>query len=174
MLTFAYGCATSNKLKTPQSWEQTQSAGNDWLQKFMKRNPQLSLRKPEATSLARTTSFNKQTWDEFFSNIESRMEKYHFPPHRIFNMDETAMTTVHIPSKVLASKNTKQVGQVTSAERGTLVTAAACVNASGTGIPPVFIWHRTTTRNLDRYMKGTSPASLGLVNETGWMNMKIL
>ena len=167
MLTLAYGYATSNKLKTPQSWEQTQSAGNDWLQKFMKRNPQLSLRKPEATSLARTTSLNKQTWDEFFSNIESLMEKYHFPPHRIFNMDETAMTTVHIPSKVLASKNTKQVGQVTFAERGTLVTAAACVNASGTGIPPVFIWHRTTPRNLDRFMKGTSPASLGLVNEMG-------
>jgi len=169
-LNLAYGYAVSNNLKVPQSWEQKQSAGKDWLQKFLKRNQQLSLRKPEATSLARCTSFNRQTWDEFFTNIETLMTKFNFLPHRIYNMDETALTTVHVPPKVVAGKNIKQVGQVTSAERGTLVTAAACVNASGTSIPPVFIWPRKTTRNLDHYMKGTPPGSLGLVAESRWMN----
>lgn len=91
-------------------------------------------------------------------------------PHRKFNMDETALTTVHVPPNIVASKNAKQMGQVTSAERGTLVTVGPCVNGSGTSIPPVFIWQRKTTRNLHHYMKGTPPISLDLVSETGWMN----
>lgn len=78
-LKLAYGYAATNKLKVPPSWEQKQSAGKDWMQKFMKRNRQLSLRKSEATSLARCTSFNIQTWGEFFTNIENLMAKYNFP-----------------------------------------------------------------------------------------------
>ena len=74
-------------------------------------------------------------------------------------MDETALTNVHVPPKVIAGKNVKQVGQVTSAERGTLVT-----------VPPTFIWPRETSRNLEQYnMKGTPPCSLGLVCEFGSM-----
>lgn len=84
-------------------------------------------------------------------------------------MDETALTTVHVPPKVIAGKNVKQVGQVTSAERGTLITTVCCVSAGGNAIPPAFIWPRKTERNLEQYMKGTPPGSLGLVYETGWM-----
>ncbi|KAJ8929744.1 hypothetical protein NQ314_017534 [Rhamnusium bicolor] len=36
----------------------------------------------------------------------------------IFNMDESALTTVQVPPKVFAQKGNKQVGAITSAERG--------------------------------------------------------
>ncbi|GBP63913.1 hypothetical protein EVAR_39576_1 [Eumeta japonica] len=57
-------------------------------------------------------------------------------------MDETGVTTVQKPSKVIARKGFKQVGAITSAERGTLVTLAAAVSAVGNSVPPFFVFPR--------------------------------
>jgi hypothetical protein len=52
-------------------------------------------------------------------------------------MDETGVTTVQKPSKVVAQKGLKQIGAVTSQERGTLVTVVVAINALGNSAPPV-------------------------------------
>ncbi|KAK1885056.1 DNA-directed RNA polymerase II subunit RPB1 [Dissostichus eleginoides] len=57
-------------------------------------------------------------------------------------MDETGVTTVQNPGEIVARKGTKQVGSVTSAERGTLITLACAVNALGNSIPPMMIFPR--------------------------------
>jgi hypothetical protein len=44
----------------------------DWLNGFMKRNPGISLRKPEPTSMNRITAFNKEEVHIFYTNIEVR------------------------------------------------------------------------------------------------------
>lgn len=44
----------------PEKWNVTKEAGEDWLYGFMKRNPRLSFRKPERTSLARFKGFSKK------------------------------------------------------------------------------------------------------------------
>ena len=55
------------------------------------------------------------------------MDKYKFPPQRIFNCDETGITTVQgKPSKVLAKTGRRQVGGLVSAERGQLVSVEIC------------------------------------------------
>lgn len=41
------------------SWKVNQIAGIDWLKICIKRHPQLTLRKPENTSQAGSTAFNK-------------------------------------------------------------------------------------------------------------------
>lgn len=46
-------------VKHPPSWNNLLSAGKDWMKLFMKRYPILSLRKPENTSMARVSGFNK-------------------------------------------------------------------------------------------------------------------
>ena len=43
-------------------------AGYDWVAGFRKRNPNLSLRKPESTSLARAQGFNKPNVDKFLKS----------------------------------------------------------------------------------------------------------
>lgn len=42
-------------------------------------------------------------------------------------MDETDITTVQKPNKIVVSKGFKQIGRITSAERGILVTLAFAI-----------------------------------------------
>ena len=101
-------------------------------------NPkELSIRKPEPTSIGRMTAFNKHNVGLFFNNIRDVLSKYHFEPNNIWNCDETGVTTVQIPEDVLAGRGERQVASVTSAERGTLVTMCNAVNACGAAIPSI-------------------------------------
>ncbi|XP_065658204.1 uncharacterized protein LOC136082712 [Hydra vulgaris] len=142
----AYKFALKNNKICPSSWIKNKIAGINWLQGFMKRQPELSLRTPEATSFARSTAFNKHTVREFFQNLKT-------------------------PVKVLAGRGSKQVGRITSAERGTLVTACCASNAIGNSIPPLFIFPRVKFH--DYMIKEGPPGCVGFANPSGWMNSEI-
>jgi len=56
-----YECAVKFNIKLPDICTENKCmAGPDWLPGFLKRNMKLSIRKLEAASLARCTSFNKK------------------------------------------------------------------------------------------------------------------
>lgn len=83
-------------------------------------------------------------------------------------MDETGFSTV--PSKVgkvISLKGMKHVGQMASQERGSMVTMALAVSASGVMIPPFFLFPRKNMQ--EAFMIGASPGSVGYANESGWM-----
>ncbi|KAJ8982004.1 hypothetical protein NQ317_004091 [Molorchus minor] len=61
----AYDLAEKNKLKHIFD-KGTKMAGRYWLESFLRRNPDLSVRKPEATSAARASGFNKVAVRKFF------------------------------------------------------------------------------------------------------------
>lgn len=128
--------------KMPNSWKSNKTAGLDWLYGFMRRNPDLSIRKPQATSLSRATSFNVHNVSAFLDNVEKVMRRAGITTQRFWNMDESGFTTVQRPNRIIARKGRKQIGAVTSAERGTLVTVALAVSAIGTSIPPFFVFPR--------------------------------
>lgn len=165
----AFDYANALKRKYPASWDVNKTAGVDWLQCFMKRHANLSLRKPENTSLARVTGFNLKAVTEFQENLLRAYNKCNFGPNRIFNLDETGISTVVDAPNIIAQKGVKQVGQVTSAERGALVTMCAIVSADGNSLPPVFIFPRA--RYHDSFLAGAPAGSIGLVNNppSGWM-----
>lgn len=141
--------------------------GDEWRKGFMSRNKDLSLRKPESTSLLRGTGFNKSRVDEFFENYSQVLEKYKFKAEQIYNLDETGITTVIKPVKVVSTKGKKQVGQVASAERGELVTFVGIVSAIGSSLPPVFVYPRI--RNVDEYLIEGPTSSIAIGNKSGWM-----
>jgi hypothetical protein len=99
----AYQYDIANNKQVPQSWHNKHTAGLEWMHMFRKRHPTLSLRKPEPTSLTRATSFNKHNVGLFFTNLKDVIRKFGFQAHQILNCDETGVTTVHRPPKVLSS-----------------------------------------------------------------------
>lgn len=165
----AYEYAIRNKKKVDPSWERNKCAGEQWLRDFRKKyKEQLSLRKPEATSLSRATAFNRENVAKVFSNYKVVLDKYKFEPNEIWNCDETGITTVHVPPKILAPKGRKQIGGMTSGERGVNVTMIAAVNATGNSIPPLFVFPRV---NFKPFMLNGAPSgSIGSANPSGWSN----
>ncbi|KAJ8953521.1 hypothetical protein NQ318_023645 [Aromia moschata] len=133
----------------------------------MNRHKELSLRQPESTSLSTTSSFNKTNTTTFFSNLEKLYKKHNFAPNMIWNLDETGCMTVTKPPKVIAVRGTKQVGQIASAERGTLTTVLFFISASGgNNSPCVYI----PTKNM---LKGAPIGTKGMANPSGWMTEEI-
>ena len=144
-------------------------AGDDWFHGFMARNPTISLRKPESTSLARVMGFRRSEVNRFFDNLKQVYEKEKFEPTRIYNVDETGMTTVQQQKqKIIAPTGKKQVGKIVSAEKGETITAVVCVSAAGVFVTPVLIFPRKNMNS--RLLVGAPPGTVGLTSPSGWIN----
>lgn len=156
------------KANIPETWRVEKMAGNDWLDGFRKRNSSLSLRSPEPTSLGRASAFNRTTVTEFFDNLETVMKRFNFTADSIYNLDETGNSTVQKVQKVLTQKGVKQLGQITSAERGMTITMVSCVSASGQSLPPAYIFPRVHFK--DTMLVGAPVGSKGFANPSGWMS----
>ncbi len=84
-------------------------------------------------------------------------------PLRIYNLDETALTTVHTPRKILAGSDTKRLNKFTNGERGTLVTGCCIIRVDGTFLPPALafpqkkskgayvIWHPSCDSRINNF-----------------------
>lgn len=163
----AYQFARSNNCNYPENWNNLELASEDWLTAFLKRNPSLSIRTPESTSLARAMNFNKENVRKFYQNLATVLDKWNFEPQNIYNVDETGCTTVHKSNKVLATKGVKQVGHITSQERGTLVTVCLAVSALGNSVPPMFVFPLKNYR--EHFILAGPTGSIGTANKSGWM-----
>ncbi|XP_033124341.1 uncharacterized protein LOC117122744 [Anneissia japonica] len=171
----AYSLAIANDAPNiPNSWAKNNKAGIDWAQAFLKRNPSISIRKPEATSIQRMINFNPHNVSMFFNNLENVLNRpAGFQGDQIWNVDETGVTTVQKPCKVLATKGVKQVASAVSQERGTLVTLCCAVNAIGNTIPPFFVFPRKKTQ--DHWLLTAPPGSdaSGSHTASGWMTDEV-
>ena len=137
----------------------------------MQRHENISLRSPEATSVAKACGFNRKVVAEFYNIWRNILFEKKFEAHSIFNYDETGCTTVQNVPKVLAPKGMKQVGQTVATERGTLVSAGCCVSASGCSLLPALLFPRINYK--DRFIRGAPAGTLGLANQSGWMTAEL-
>ena len=55
----AYKFAIQKSKVLPSNWIKNEAAGEDWVKGFRNRHKHISLRQPEAISIARATAFNK-------------------------------------------------------------------------------------------------------------------
>lgn len=74
-------------------------------------------------------------------------------------------------TKGVAVKGSKQVCQMTSGERGTLLTACCFISGSGNTLPPALIFPR---KIFKPFMTSTSlSGTLGLAHPSGWMTKEL-
>ena len=168
----AYEFAEKNGVAIPESWRDKEKAGLDWFRSFRMRH-NLSLRTPEATSLARATAFNSTVVNKFFDNLSFAMDNQtpKFHPQDIYNCDESGCHTVQTPGRIVSRRGQKQVGAITSRERGELVTVVYAINAIGNVLPPMFIFPRV--RFKDHFLNLAPNGSIGVASKSGWMNESI-
>ncbi|KAI9555040.1 hypothetical protein GHT06_020337 [Daphnia sinensis] len=112
----AFQLATKMNIKTPFSWNTKCIAGPDWFSSFLKRHNSL------------TSSFNRHNCDAFFDNYDRLLTRENISLDCVWNMDETGVTTVMPPEKIVGRRGQKQIGAIVSAERGTLVTVVCAIS----------------------------------------------
>ncbi|XP_044598416.1 MFS-type transporter clz9-like [Cotesia glomerata] len=164
----AYEYAEANKIENRFD-SGCKMAGRDWVESFLKRHPDLTLRQSTATSLARVIGFDKVQIDRFYKNLDEVYKRYKIKPNRIYNVDETGMSTVPKKTpKVVSTKGKNVVGKVVSAERGITVTAICCMSAAGHYVPPAFIVPRKSNR--DDLINDAPSHSISMVSDSGFVN----
>ena len=120
----------------------TEKAGYDWFHSFLSRNPEITIRKSEGVSIARSAAMNKDEVHTYFTMLEKIMEEHDLfnKPGSVFNMDESGLQLNNRPSHVLAEKGSRAVTTLTSTEKGETITIIACCNAEGHFLPPACIF----------------------------------
>ena len=155
--------------------EKDQKAGKKWMRRFLKRHPNLSLRKPEPTSIQRAIGFNRSKVDRFYEVLHSTLFSddgtRKIPPDNLYNVDESGFTICQAPRKIIAQKGKRTVGVLTSAEKGKMITVIGCISATGMFVPPAFIFPRVRMKPAltDKLPEG----KLALANKSGWVNEQL-
>ena len=110
-----------------------------WLDRFIKRHPDLKLGHPRSLSMARARASSLSALDSYFQELDKIMNKYDLKDHPelIFNLDETGFQTEHSPP---AAVGTGKCMQAITSPRSSTVTLIACVKAIGNSLPPYLIF----------------------------------
>lgn len=113
------------------------------------------------------TSFNRTNVKAFYDNLSSVLNLEKFAAKDIYNIDETAVTTIEKPNMVVAKMGIRQVRALSSGEHGTLVTGIIAVSVIGNYIPKRFIFAR---KRYDNYFIRDGPIGcIGTGNSSEWI-----
>ena len=143
----------------------------DWVAGFLHRNPEISLRIPEPTSIGRPVGFNAVQIGQFYDLLEKAYSDHGFDRAHVWNVDETGLTPVHTPGKIIGKKEQHQIGKTTLGEKGKTITAVCADNAEGTFISPLLIFPRIKMNQ--RLIHDAPLGTIGAASRTGWIDCSL-
>lgn len=148
------------------------AAGRAWFDGFRSRHPKLTLRSTQS-SHARASSANHGILSDYFAKLGAVCAKLNLlsKPMQIYNMDETGVSVVHKPGKVVTEVGCRNVWAITSGEKGKTHTILTCVSASGFALPPFLIYPRK--RITDNLKAGAVAGTAFHCSDTGWVNAEL-
>lgn len=135
----------------------------------MRNRAVLTRRKPEILTVSRSKALTGAVVDKFFSMWEDLVREHSFQenPSRVFNCDETGLTTNPVHDKVYVRKGSKDAYMKAPNSGKTMFSVLFCVSATGVYLPPFTVYK---SKNLyDAWTKG-GPQYAGYgCSESGWM-----
>ena len=138
-------------------------------ERFMKRQPQLSLRKGDATANVRMDCVNPEAMSQYFDLLNDVLEEYglKMEPERIYNGDETGMPLDHRPPKIVTQRGQEKVRYRTAGIRARLLLSGVF----GHAVPPFVIWD-PKSMNKD-WSVGEVPGTTYGLSSKGWVDSEL-
>lgn len=157
-----------SKLKT--RWNDNKPS-DDWFNLFLKRHPQLRIRKGEQLSNQRVRGADPFTVNRFYKDVKKLYIKEKLAEGNgkfIYNCDETSFA--HDPSdvRVIAKKGTKRVSKNVAGSGKLNTTVLACGGADGTKMPPFIIFSGTYVWST-WIPENDYPGTVYTAQKKGWM-----
>lgn len=144
-------------------------AGPYWWWSFKQRY-NLSLRTPEKLAACRAVTANEENISDFYNKLLAVLTNLDIvnKPERVYNCDETGITFVVKPTKIVTQTGKKIIYSRTFAEKGVTQTVLGCCSASGTAVPPLIIFKGV--RMVNDLSNGAPPNSIVRLSKNGWIN----
>lgn len=149
--------------------------GIGWYKAFMRRHPELSVRKPEGVTNA-SAKVSETDIKKWFQQIEFYLKEKDYcdilrDPSRIFNADETNFQLCPQNKKVLAPKGTKNVYEVDCGKSKANLTVLFTFSAAGETTPPLIIY---PYKRMPRDIADSIPEGFTVsCSDTGWMKTEL-
>lgn len=124
-----------------------------WLKGFLKRNPKVTFRTPQAVTRA-SASVSEDDIRRFFTHFYDWVKKENLlhcltDPSRFINSDETGFDLNPSPRHVLAAKGSKNVYRVDAAKPKQRVSVMYTFGANGTSYTPQLIFRKSFSKISD-------------------------
>ena len=89
-----------------KSLKSRESLSDCWFYDFVKRWPNLKISKPQKLGIPRAKAASREIIDNYYKELETILKENDLfdKPERIFNIDETGISTEHQPPKLYARK----------------------------------------------------------------------
>ena len=140
-------------------------ASNHWYYSF----PELALCQPEATSIARACGFKRKAVSDFFDLLNNVVDEHQLCGMRIFNMDESDLTSVQKPGKVISVKGKKTSWWTDERRKGTNNNDSVLYECcAGQYLPPMMIFQRMMM--TPGICDGAPEGCLITNSKSGWMD----
>lgn len=140
---------------------------------FLRRRPEISIRKSENTSIARSIGMSREAVEAHFADLRVMTEHSLFDkPGHIYNTDETGLQLNTRAGHVLAEKGSKSIPSISPGEKGETISVIACCNAEGGFIPPYCIFKGKNKK--EEWLDGMPPGSqIKMSKKSAYVNGEI-
>ena len=119
--------------------DERQMAGHKWLSQFLKRHPDISLKKARNLSIARAMGANPTVISQWYTLLKEVMDTVDITsPEQIWSGDETGIQNIPKEIKILGYKKLRTFQQVSS-EQGETSMVLSFISAAGNVVPPLVI-----------------------------------
>ncbi|XP_031328129.1 uncharacterized protein LOC116159312 [Photinus pyralis] len=145
--------------------------GEDWYQSFMRRNSNISLKKPEHLQKCRKTARDPAIVYDFYSKLEEVYNKHDLKgadnAKFVFNCDESGFANDPSRLRALGEKG-KALCRISGGSGRESTTVLICVSADGFFLPPLIVFKGAAVQA--RWTSAESyPGTRYAASSNGWM-----